>query len=330
MCVGDSITDGYGLAGSYRKYLYQELVANGSNVDMVGLYGSDSETYYDTNTGTTLEYDGNYTAVSGYAIQQMTSGEYRNGIYETIRDNNVMATCQPDIVLLQIGTNDIISNYNDGIIDRLENLVDYLIDNMDDDGVVFVTTIPYMDATNSEVTSWFAHYDDYWTVSTDALAQEINDYVDSYNTQIKEMVARKISEGCTNVQFADVNSVLDAKTELRDGVHPTDAGYQDMAEYWSSVVTSYLSGKSDSPSEVTEATTVTTEVTTVSSSEPTTTPTDSTEATTVTDVPTSLPTEDVTTTTEDPYAHCNFDVNGDGKINVLDLVLLKKKILGMI
>jgi lysophospholipase L1-like esterase len=257
MCVGDSITDGYGISGSYRKYLYQNLSANGYDVDMVGLYGSDVETYYDSSTQSSLQYDGNYSAVSGYAIQQMNSGEYRSGIYETLVEGKAMETCQPDVVLLQIGTNDVISNYNDGIIDRLENLVDYLVENMDDDGVVFVTTIPYMDATNSEVTSWFAHYDDYWNVSTEELAKEIDACVDSYNAQIKAMVERKLSEGCTNVQFADVNSVLDAKSDLRDGVHPTDEGYKEMGSYWSQVLTDYFSGvtSTTTPSEETSYTT---------------------------------------------------------------------------
>ncbi len=324
MCVGDSITDGYGLQGSYRKYLYQDIVANNISVDMVGAYGSNEESYYNSSTNSTISYDGNYTAISGYAIQQMTSGEYRNGIYETIKDNNIMQTCQPDIVLLQIGTNDIISNYNDGIIDRLENLVDYLIDNMDEDGTVFVTTIPYMDATNSEVYTWFTHYDDYYLVSQDELAKEINSCVDSYNAQIKEMVERKISEGCKNIQYADINSVVNYKTELRDGVHPNDTGYQKMGEYWSDVLTSYLSNSDSSESTTTSATTTAT--TPVETTEVTTTVTE----VTTTDVTFPSETTTVTTSASDPYAKFNFDVNGDGEINVIDLVFLKKKILGMI
>lgn len=47
--------------------------------------------------------------------------------------------------------------------------------------------------------------------------------------------------------------------------------------------------------------------------------------------PILLGSEDVTTTeTDDPYANCIFDVNQDGDINSVDLLLLKKKILQMI
>lgn len=327
MCVGDSITDGYGLQGSYRKYLYRNLTENGFNIDMVGAYGNNEESIWDGTA--TFSYDGNYTAVSGYAIQQMTSGEYRNGIFETIRDGNVMQNCQPDIVLLQIGTNDIISNYNDGIINRLENLVDYLIENMDEDGTVFVTTIPYMDANNNEVYSWFSHYDDYYQVSQEELAQEIIDCIDSYNTQIKDMVTRKQSEGCKNIQFADVNSVVDYKTELRDGVHPNDEGYQDMGNYWNQVLTEYL-GNQPVVSETTTETSIT---------EPTTTEVSITTFyyeesstyidTTITFDTTTITTLDTTTTTEPPVIDYSCDINQDGTINFLDLIMVKKYILGI-
>ena len=56
--------------------------------------------------------------------------------------------------MLQIGTNDILSNYNEGIIDRLENLVNVILEDMNDsDDVVFVSTIPYMDVLM--VYDWF-------------------------------------------------------------------------------------------------------------------------------------------------------------------------------
>ena len=37
MCVGDSITDGYGIPGSYRKFLYHGLTQKGYNIDMIAL-----------------------------------------------------------------------------------------------------------------------------------------------------------------------------------------------------------------------------------------------------------------------------------------------------
>jgi hypothetical protein len=41
---------------------------------------------------------------------------------------------------------------------------------------------------------------------------------------------------------------------------------------------------------------------------------------------------EVTTTVDDsdPYKNFNFDVDGDGQVNIMDLIFLKKKILGII
>lgn len=44
--------------------------------------------------------------------------------------------------MLQIGTNDILSAYNDGIADRLEHLVDYIASYLPEDGRLFVASIP--------------------------------------------------------------------------------------------------------------------------------------------------------------------------------------------
>ncbi len=37
MSIGDSITDGYGTEGSYRKFLYHNLTEKGYSIDMVKL-----------------------------------------------------------------------------------------------------------------------------------------------------------------------------------------------------------------------------------------------------------------------------------------------------
>ena len=113
MSLGDSITDGYWTAGGYRKYLYHELELKGyDNIDMVGMKGSDSATF--NYNGETFTYDDNYSGYSGYAIQYMTGTETRQGILETIQETDMINVCKPDIILLKIGTNDILSNkYSD-------------------------------------------------------------------------------------------------------------------------------------------------------------------------------------------------------------------------
>ena len=35
MCIGDSITDGYNVPGSYRKFLYHGLIKKGYKIKMI-------------------------------------------------------------------------------------------------------------------------------------------------------------------------------------------------------------------------------------------------------------------------------------------------------
>ena len=61
-----------------------------------------------------------------------------------------METYPADIVMLQIGTNDILSLYDlDNAGTRLELLIDKIMSYLPDDGMLFLATIPCMDATNT-------------------------------------------------------------------------------------------------------------------------------------------------------------------------------------
>jgi len=105
MSIGDSITDGYGIGGSYRKFLYHGLTEKGISVDMVGAKGGGwTPVYTDETTGESFSYDDENTGYSGYAIMDYSG---RNGIYETLQSTGCLST-EPDIVILQIGTNDVI------------------------------------------------------------------------------------------------------------------------------------------------------------------------------------------------------------------------------
>ena len=123
IAMGDSITHGY-INGDngYRKYFCYDLQQNGiTNFDMVGPNNNwtDSATY-DWN-GTTITYDPAHAGYSGYAIQKIGS---RQGLQETIFDTtyvngdvsgNMMEAYQPDVIMLQIGTNDVLDAQLTGI-----------------------------------------------------------------------------------------------------------------------------------------------------------------------------------------------------------------------
>ena len=319
MALGDSITDGYWTGGGYRKYLYHELEEMGySNIDMVGPKGSNSESFQ--YQGQTVTYDGNYAGYSGYAIQYITGTETRQGILETISSDygngNMIETYDPDVVLLQIGTNDVLSNYNDGITDRLENLVDTILADMDgENDMLYVSTIPNINI--AERYDWLWAYGMYYPNDPAAFTAKIQGCIDSYNASIQTLVAKKQAEGA-KISFADIHSVIDETTDMHDGVHPNETGYEKMGNYWANLLNStYLNGNTD-PKPVTTTTTQQTTSSTTTTTKATTKAT--TQATTA--KPTKTTTSATTAATTTTKATTKTTAASDGS----DIVLTDVKI----
>lgn len=302
IAMGDSITHGY-INGDngYRKYFCYDLQQNGvTNFDMVGPNNNwtDSATY-DWN-GTTITYDPAHAGYSGYAIQKIGS---RQGLQETIFDTtyvngdvsgNMMEAYQPDVIMLQIGTNDVLDAQLTGIGDRLEELVDKLIPYVSGDGqVLYLASIPNIDAI--ERYDWLGAYE--WTYGVsyksdpEKFVATVQAAVDDYNTIVKNLVAKKQAEGA-HIEFSDINSTIEISAgDLKDGVHPSEQGYAKMGQYWSNLLTeTYFHGT------VTPTTTPATTATTTTTTETTTTTTGTTTATDST--PAETTTSAQTTTTE--------------------------------
>lgn len=279
MPLGDSITDGFWLTGGYRTTLCDMLEQSGYSdmVDMVGPnWGGDC-------------YDPQHAGYSGYSIDNIDQSDSISGARTGISSfaDWLMQENPADVIMLQIGTNDILSYYDlDNICVRLENLVNQLLSYIDDDGIIYVATIPCMDASN---TLYISEY--YFTVdSMDAI-------VDKYNSEIKQMVSRLQAEG-KNVALSDINSIL-SKSDLYDGVHPNADGYKKMGEYWYKMLTDYIIGL-DNP----EA--------------PATSQPDNTEI----EPPESDDSEIIP-----PAEFDTGDINKNNKVDIFDFVLLKNIVL---
>lgn len=358
MCMGDSITHGYiDDNNGYRKYLCYYLQQNNISYDMVGANNSwSNEAAYDWN-GTTITYDPAHCGYSGYAIKNYNG---RTGLYETLfQNNNIITTYDPDIMLLQIGTNDLLDarlNVTENMGDitsqttalqRLESLVDEIIANMDTTDVLFLASVPDIDADIRS--DWLGAYE--WIAGVDTnnkteLQAKVDEYVDTYNAGVKALVDKKKSEG-VNIGFADINSVVDMKSGLYDGVHPNETGYAAMGKLWSNTIKNYLDG-----TETVETTTTTAETTTTTTTESTITETTTTDTTTEsttttaettttiestttesTTESTTTSTETTTTTTTVTTTDVNKDLgdlNWDGQVNMSDCVVLRKYLVGVI
>ncbi|MBP0987696.1 MAG: acetylxylan esterase [Oscillospiraceae bacterium] len=213
MPLGDSITYGMADEGGYRKYLWHFLKEMGyNNIDFVGPEGKDSATF--NYKGQQVSYDDNHAGYSGYTITNLPGGwmGQLNGILETMQGGDYVAKLSPDIILLQIGTNDINNGHLDGSEERLHTLLDYLREKMPSDGTIFLTTIP--DLGNMG-----------WGDSS-----QTNQNIAKYNDLIKKVADDYASK---NVIYADIHSTINASVDLADGVHPNAGGYEKMGKYWS-------------------------------------------------------------------------------------------------
>lgn len=347
LAMGDSITHGY-INGDngYRKYLCYNLQQEGfTNFDMVGPNNSWTDTAtYDYN-GTTITYDPAHAGYSGYAIQEMTTMEHRSGLRETIFDNNyyssdgsagnMLEVYDPNIILLQIGTNDVLSAYNDGITERLEGLIDAILPYLDEENdVLFVSTIPDVDAIERH--DWLGAYETIYGLSyqtdQEAFAAKVQECIDTYNSSIYTLVTKKQAEG-EKIRFADIHSVVDMETGLYDGVHPNEDGYACMGKYWADQILTYLNGAIETPTETTTETTTITEETTTTVETTTTTEETTTSATEMTtgittgESTSAQNTEETALTTSVPEV-IQGDVNLDGTVKIADAVLLCRYLLG--
>jgi hypothetical protein len=117
-----------------------------------------------------------------------------------------LQTFTPHTVLLHIGTNDVLQNFNlSGAPGRLSTLIDHITNTVPTAEVFVAQIIPLANA------------------SQDAAAR-------TFNAAIPGIVQSKVNAG-RHVHLVDMHSAL-TTADLIDGVHPTAGGYDKMAATW--------------------------------------------------------------------------------------------------
>ena len=309
--AGDSITNGDGEQGGYRKYLYDKLTKDGYKIDMVGPNGKNSA------SANGITYDDNHAGFSGYQIKEVPSwGQQQGGkgsLYNELKNNNAVKQAQPDIILLMIGTNDLTANRSmDACAADLRAMLDYMLADMPSGGVIFLCSVPEHTAYGGNT-------------------QKIG----NYNNTVKKVAEEYASK---NVKFADVHGCLDGMNDIgMDQLHPNGGGYKKIGNFFAETIEDYL--KASAPvvtTTTTAATTTTTTTTTTTSTTTTKATTTTTKATTTTTkaatTTTATTTEPAVTTTE---ADINIgggsgeltvtkagDANDDGTVDMSDVVLI--------
>ncbi|AWS43450.1 ricin-type beta-trefoil lectin domain protein [Streptosporangium sp. 'caverna'] len=185
MPLGDSITEGTQVPGGYRTGLWQRLASGRYTVDFVGSQFN--------GPGGLGDHD--HEGHPGWRIDQI--------------DGNITGwarTYNPRTVLLHIGTNDILQNYNvSGAPQRLSTLIDRITAAVPNADVFVATIIPLSNSGQESAARTF-------------------------NATIPGIVQNKVNGG-KRVHLVDMHGKL-STSDLIDGIHPTAGGYDKMAAAW--------------------------------------------------------------------------------------------------
>ncbi|KFY15606.1 hypothetical protein V491_05632 [Pseudogymnoascus sp. VKM F-3775] len=189
--LGDSIT---GSPGCWRALLYQKLVeASITDIDFVGTLPA---------TGCGIEYDGDNDGHGGFLA---------TGI---VADNQLpgwLAVSQPDVVMMQLATNDVWSNIATAtILEAFSTLVDQMRDSKSTMHIIVAQITP-MNPTDGCATC-------------EAGIIALNDAIPAW--------AAEKSTTESPITVVDCYTGYDTATDTYDGVHPNDSGNVKLADAW--------------------------------------------------------------------------------------------------
>jgi lysophospholipase L1-like esterase len=210
MPLGDSITDGidqtiqYASNGGYRLELFRLAVTEGHDITFVGTRPPNGP----TGNVAGQPFPRNHEGISGNTIQQVAD-----------RVNAALAANPPDIVLLQIGTNNLYQGMAPDVPGQLASLIDQITTGAPDALVVVAQITPLG-------------------------AQFPNNGVAEYNAAIPGIVQQRVDAGKHLIvvdQFTRIASTPNFVAQLLpDNIHPNAAGYVIMGETWYSAIETFL------------------------------------------------------------------------------------------
>jgi lysophospholipase L1-like esterase len=211
MPLGDSITEGLGAPGGYRLQLYQDLLGAGYAFIFVGSQSDNSDSSGILAAAGQTSHEGH----GGYRTDSITGDLDGNNNFANTSNGGYWLTgghgtgrgpLTPDIILLEIGTNDAAQGES---LATMENDTSTLLGTLKSycpNAQVFVANlIPRSDSLES--------------------------VIEQFNSDLPALVNQEGS----HFHLVDMFSHL-TTSDLSDNVHPNQQGYNIMADVWASAI----------------------------------------------------------------------------------------------
>lgn len=224
--IGDSITRGT-KGVTYRQYLKELLQKINIPIDFVGQCphaadaGSSWNNYQELFN--ILQGDIEHDGWGGVRIDQLTDMRYNTRGYPKITIEQMVADGKADIILLMIGTNDIISSYQLSTAPaRLDTIISRILRSTEKHLIVSSITPTPLPIANGKI---------------QALNGAIPAIVDSHKAK-----GRKIS-------YVDINAMMGNDDISDDAYHPNADGYKKIANGFYTAITGIITDIKEKKSE---------------------------------------------------------------------------------
>ncbi|WP_375435492.1 GDSL-type esterase/lipase family protein [uncultured Hymenobacter sp.] len=190
MPFGDSVTQGDAQHNSYRRPLWIKLQNGGYYVDFVGSQNSNFAGP-PRNTDFDLNHEGHW----GWRADEL--------LYSV---TDWASTYHPDIVLLHVGTNDMLQGQSvSSTVDEISQIIDRLRSVNPNVKLLLAKLIP--------------------------TTRSINGTISALNEALAGLASQKNTTQ-SSVTLVDQNANFDAYADTYDGVHPNDGGEEKVAAAW--------------------------------------------------------------------------------------------------
>ena len=220
LCLGNSITNGVDTFNSYRRDLWQMLHAGNYNFDFIGSWSKH-------HMGTEVpvpDFDMDNEGHSGWNFQDILKppswDSARGNLHEWIK------TYTPDIVLIELGTNDVFQCRKPTDMFANLNVILHLLREKNQHVKIFLAQIPPMGKQWSD--KKLCSNDTTYAEAIINLNNDMVGYAKSHST-IKSPII-----------LVDQFTGIDPAKDMFDDIHPNTNGEKIMAERWFNAIQPYL------------------------------------------------------------------------------------------